>query len=827
LLISLTLALAGGALTVFRGSPVAHIDLGIVPLVLAVVVGVLFAGGEMALMNIEFRRQAYSFTLAGVPLALGVLILPTPHFVLARIAGSAVALLWQRIQPVKITYNLCAYGFEAALAGAAAQWLITPHNHPDLAAAGLVVAIIVTGDALMTVLVLNLIRIHSGPVPVREAIGILTQAALVSLSSSIAAMVMLLMLTEGVLGIALVALLAAAVFLAYRSYAGMTHRHRSLAVVHDFVTSETGTESVDAVARPLLDSIRSLLRAESVELLLVDEAGGSGPLTLAVREDAQRTSPMPLALGDWLITRARQQSEAIVVSRQTKDPGLRRWLDEHGLRDALIVPIRLTAITDGLLVVSDRLGETSTFTDDDLRLVQTLTGHLAATLRTARLVERLGYEASHDSLTGLANRAALSERIHQRLVADEDEFAVLLLDLDSFKEVNDAFGHHIGDALLVDVAHRLQSCLPAAATIARLGGDEFAVLLPEPSDEDGPMVTARAVLAALAAPVTFDDASLTPAASIGIAVRSGSSGDADLLRQADTAMYAAKTAGTALAAYTPDLDRGRAERLALLADLRCTLDQDRDQLVLYYQPKVSLATGRVTGVEALVRWNHPTLGLLGPSAFVPLAESAGLVTRLTPHVIERALRECRVWLDRGHDITVAVNVSAHNLDADFPTFIRACLAANDVPARNLVVEITESSIMGEMRKVEPVLRELSEVGVALSLDDFGTGYSSLAYLQRLPVHEIKIDQSFVRGLDDEDSANSATLIRSIAGLGANLGLRVVAEGVEYAETMDALRDLGADVVQGYYISRPIPPDQLIGWLNHHRLSTAPMALASA
>jgi predicted signal transduction protein with EAL and GGDEF domain len=350
---------------------------------------------------------------------------------------------------------------------------------------------------------------------------------------------------------------------------------------------------------------------------------------------------------------------------------------------------------------------------------------------------------------------------------------------------------------------------PSSALVARLGGDEFAVLLrPQPDLLDAAIRVAREMINAIAEPAKVGDTYVATQASIGVAVSGATSDHADLLRNADTAMYAAKSQPTGVVVYTAELDRGRIERLALSADLQAALRSD--QLVLHYQPKIDLRTGGITGVEALVRWNHPQLGLLGPDAFIPLAESSGMIEQLTPLVLRMALRQCRAWLNDGLDLTVAVNLSAKNVgNTSLPETVALALAEAGVTPDHLVLEITESSVMGDPDRTLPVLRRLAVTGVALSLDDFGTGFSSLSYLQRFPVREVKIDRSFVRGLSDPAGAHTAeALIRSIIGLGESLRLNVVAEGVEDAATLAKLQEYGCDVAQGYFIGRPAPADQL-------------------
>jgi predicted signal transduction protein with EAL and GGDEF domain len=423
--------------------------------------------------------------------------------------------------------------------------------------------------------------------------------------------------------------------------------------------------------------------------------------------------------------------------------------------------------------------------------------------------------------------------------------SVLLLDLNNFKEVNDAFGHPVGDQLLQHVARRLGGLDLGGATVARLGGDEFAVFLPgvladrraddpaDPRATDAPgqeqeVVVRRAcevavgLAAALQTPVDLPEITVSTDASIGICVGAGRQSHDDLLRHADRAMYAAKDSGAPYVVYTAELDRGRVERLAMLADLRRALD--RQELEVHYQPKLDLTFGVVTSVEALVRWNHPVLGPLSSEAFIPLAESTGLIEQLTRLVLGKALRQCRQWQDDGLDLAVAVNLSARNVnDPGLPDQVSAVLLTAGLPPHRLILEITESSIMGDPERTVPTLERLRDIGVTLSLDDFGTGYSSLSYLQRLPVREVKIDRSFIHGLGVSGQRHaSEVLVRAIIGLGRSLDLRIVAEGVETHEVLQELTRLGCHVAQGYHVGRPVPAADI-----PQALTAARRALAAA
>jgi len=434
----------------------------------------------------------------------------------------------------------------------------------------------------------------------------------------------------------------------------------------------------------------------------------------------------------------------------------------------------------------------------------------AASRRLQRQAAENRHQSLHDTLTGLPNRTLFHDRVQQALLTGRREglrLAVMIMDVDRFKEINETLGHHNGDRLLRLIALRLKGTLRESDTIARLGGDEFGVLLPKVDPPGAAAQVARKVIKALKdEPLVVGGLTLDVGASIGIALYPEHGEDVDtLLRRADVAMYAAKESLAGYESYREDHNRYSPSRLALAGELRRAIE-DRT-LVLHYQPKAELGSGKIRGVEALVRWPHPSRGLLTAEEFVPLAENTGLIKPLTLFVLDTGLRQLRTWRRSGLDITVAVNISAANLhDPRFPREVKQLLRKWKVDPSWLELEITESSIMKDSVRGLEVLAELSGMGVRLSIDDFGTGYSSLAYLKQLPVQEIKIDKSFVLGLAADPSA--AMIVRSVIDLGRNLGLSVVAEGVETEAIWLQLGTLGADLAQGFYLARPAPSDEI-------------------
>jgi diguanylate cyclase (GGDEF)-like protein len=394
--------------------------------------------------------------------------------------------------------------------------------------------------------------------------------------------------------------------------------------------------------------------------------------------------------------------------------------------------------------------------------------------------------------------------------------ALLVIDLDRFKEVNDTFGHQYGDLLLQQIGPRLSDVLQSEDTISRLGGDEFAVLLPGANVVRAEQV-ARKLLAALDRSFSISDISVDVGGSIGIALCPDHAADSDvLLRHADVAMYVAKRAGRGFALYSTDQDQHSPDRLAMVGDLRRAIEGD--ELTLHYQPKVSLRSSRCIGVEALIRWQHPQHGLIPPDQFIPLAERTGLIKNLSYWVLNAAVKQARDWLAEGVDVPIAVNLSMRDLhDPELPDTVDQLLRHWQVEPRQLAVEITENGLMADPARALQTITGLRVMGIRIAIDDFGTGYSSLAYLKRLPVDELKIDRSFVRDLatDDDDLA----IVRSTISLGHDLGLMIVAEGIEDAGTADLLRRLGCDIAQGYFIGRPMSAAALVASLGTSQSSS--------
>jgi diguanylate cyclase (GGDEF)-like protein len=551
-----------------------------------------------------------------------------------------------------------------------------------------------------------------------------------------------------------------------------------------------------------------MLRAEAAEILLQQdlEPDGSVRRWLATEGSVINERYAPKSY-DWPVARVMTDDEALVVSRSVRDRGLRGFLQGRDIRDCILAPLRVDNRVIGTLMVANRHSDVSTFTADDGRLLATVAAQVSRALENGWLLDRLTHDSLHDALTGLANRNYYQSRLREALQAPgvQPPMAVMIMDLDRFKEINDTLGHHHGDLLIREVAARLAESAPPGTTVARLGGDEFALLLPKTDMEQAAEV-ARQLREAVSAPCHLDGVTIDVQASIGIAVAPMHGDDHSvLLKRADVAMYAAKSAGTGVESYDSERDSYSPRRLALASQLRRAIEAD--ELLLHYQPVVNTVDGQFRSVEALVRWQHAEYGTVSPAEFVPIAEQSGAIIELTRWVVQEATRQLAQWRSSGVPIGVSINLSMRNLlDTGIAELVEESLRQRGLPGSALTLEITESHIMADPARTLPVLHKLADLGARLSIDDFGTGYSSLAHLKQMPVHELKVDRSFITQLRD-DEADEA-IVRAIITLAQSLSLDVVAEGVEDLETLRRLAALGCPHAQGYAISPPLPPEEI-------------------
>jgi diguanylate cyclase len=458
----------------------------------------------------------------------------------------------------------------------------------------------------------------------------------------------------------------------------------------------------------------------------------------------------------------------------------------------------------------DYLGEVSVHGNDELGDLATAINDMQRGISNRE--QEIAYQAFHDGLTSLPNRASLQERLERAIERAKDAgqtLAVLMLDIDRFKEINDTMGHAIGDLVLVEMAKRLQANLRVGDTVTRFGGDEFVVLIESVESNDVPRI-ADSLCHSVTAAVRVQAMDLFLDVSVGVAIYPEHGHFAeDLLRRADIAMYDAKHARCGLKIYETGRDALHLHRLSLVNDLRRAIPHE--ELVLHYQPKATLGSRHINHVEALLRWQHPRHGLIPPDDFIPLAEQSGIIRQLTKWVMREVIRQCAQWAEQGLDVGVALNLSAMDLGSgDLPDILSNYLAEYGVSPDRLILEVTETAVMRDALYSLGVLNRLKACGVRLAIDDFGTGYSSLSHLKRLPVDELKIDRSFVVSMAHD--SDDAVIVRSTIELAHNMGLTVVAEGVEDAHALAMLEGYRCDMVQGYLISRPLPAADIAQWL---------------
>jgi diguanylate cyclase (GGDEF)-like protein len=813
--LALSIMVAGLSFTVARfgaWTPQTDIRLGWWMLALG------FGLGEVFVFHVEFRREAITFSLSELALILGLFFASPQALLLGRFVGSVLVLVLHDRQPIrKVILNVVGFLAECSIA------IIVFHSLPlrrevadpqSWLAALLAVA---TAGSIQFFVVFLAMRWHGAQLSLKRmmfanSITMVTNTALGLLAA-------VLIATNRAAAV-LLGFVAAIVVLAYRGYASLSRRHQSLSLLYEFTRLVSGSKRPDDVLQSMLREARQLLRAENAAIAIETANGrlslwldGTGALT------GERILPVEA------LKLAVAGGRAVVLSRSAKHPLDRELLRELGAKDCIIAPITEDNVNIGVLLVMDRETDVSTFEDNDGMLFETLANHASVALENGRLIERLHeqarqreHEAMHDSLTGLPNRAHFHQELNaaiQRESADGLQLRVALLDLDHFKEVNDTLGHHHGDLLLREVARRLRCTLPISTVVARLGGDEFALLSfdlsPDPKD------LGRTVRRAFAEPFIVDGLAIEIGSSIGIALYPDHGTDpASLLQRADVAMYAAKAASAeGVEVYAPSRDVNTVRRLGLANDLRRAVETN--ELELHYQPKASLCDGRVHSVEALIRWNHPEYGMVSPDEFVPLAERTGLIQPFTHSVIRQGLTTLQGWSMDGRNLGMSINLSMRNLlDLSLPARVARLLDATHVDPSLVTFEVTETSMMAEPTKALKTMHGLADLGVRLSIDDFGTGHSSLAYLQQLPVHEVKIDRSFISPLTSRPA--SRAIVDSVIHLAHSLELNVVAEGVEDEATWSVLRDLGCDDVQGYFLGRPIPVSDLRIWLDQRALT---------
>ncbi len=768
----------------------------------------VFCVMEISVVHIQLRRDAHSFSLSEIPLVIGLMFVEPRVLIAAQLIGAGIALgVHRRQSPLKLVFNLAHFTLEAGLATLAFRLV---------AALGGVWAVWVGAFVATTIasivgvaMIFIAISLSDGPPGAKQFRRAITFGLIASVTNTSLGLIAGTVLSLRLVAAWLLLVPMATLFLAYRAYAEERRKHESLGFLYEATRIIHRSPRLESGILALLEHARTVFRAEIADITVV-APGESLRTTVGPGDDVALMKAIDAA--EWH-AKLGALREAVFL---TPDEELcaRYGCD---LRNVMIAPILGETRVLGTMMVANRLGDVTTFDGGDLKLLQTFVNHLGVWLENSqlerslaevtRLKEQLKHQAFHDTLTGLANRELFTDRVEHAAARGERgsaAIAVLFLDLDDFKTINDSLGHEWGDELLSAFAERLRSCLRPADTAARLGGDEFAILLEGISGTRDAVAVAERISVALEKPFTLQGKEMSVGTSIGIALSTtGRDGASDLLRNADVAMYAAKSRGkNRYEIFQPSMHVAALERLELKEDLQRAIE--RRELVLHYQPIVELETQQITGAEALVRWNHPRRGLVSPADFIPLAEETGLIHPIGRWVLEESCRQVRLWqarYPRREPLFLSVNLSAKQIQNERLTEdVAGALQRSGMMPRTLILEITESMLLDRdvaMRR----LAELRALGARVAVDDFGTGYSSLSYLNRFPIDILKVDKSFVREIGN--APEEEILAHAIIDLTRTLGLEAVAEGIEQRSQGDRLHELGCRFGQGYFFSAPL------------------------
>ncbi len=771
------------------------------PAIVAAILAVSFAVTEFSVFRFTLRRESIRFSVSEIPLAFTLVYLAPGPAVVARVLGSIAVVLLLRLPLYKVALNVAMFAFEVALGFVVFRGAI---QYIGSGITQLVVAAIATTAicSLVSSMFVSLaISQLEGGLWSRVGSELRLTWWLFLVNATLAGMVLGLSLISPYL--VLVALVPLGVlWYIIKAYGALDQRLRDLDAVHGFTGQVGQSLDPDEIIRAAVVRTAEVLRTDGTAVIVFDDGNGAmlevhGVVGLELPTDAGDPNWRALITSERAVLVPRSELGAI------RSPG-------STITEMMAAPMRDESGVMGLLVVAGRTGVSQQFIPNDLIRLQNLTEQLTTSLRKGMFHQRIEREARLDGLTGLPNRLSFERSLaeiasHRR---GDCQLFVVMLDLDRFKEVNDTLGHHAGDHLLIEVAERMGRLLGPDDILARLASDEFAIVGERRSKEEMLELT-WACVREVGLPVTLDGLEIVVTASAGLAIVDDDFEEGAPLRFADIAMFNAKTQRLGVEIYRDEIDRRTPARLSMLGDLRSAIE---DGLLHFdLQPKLDLSTGTVVGAEALVRWTHPVRGVVSPAQFVRVAEDTGLIKQLTDLMLQRGISSLREVHDRGYHLGLSVNLSTHDLlDRRLSERVQGHLMDNDVDPSLLTLEITESSLLMDGPRARATINELHEIGVGLSIDDFGTGYSSLSYLRRLPVGELKIDQSFVANvlIDEQDEV----IVRSTIDLGHNLGLVVVAEGVENNEVLEHLRLLGCDVAQGYCISRPLAPVRFMSWL---------------
>jgi diguanylate cyclase (GGDEF)-like protein len=763
-----------------------------------------FAFAESYAVHIHLRRHAHTMAMAEVPMVLGLLFAGPAALLVGRLVGSVLALTLHRRQPpLKLAFNIAMFALETLITVVVFRACLGGAGLMSLTAGGATLAATGTASVFSALWVLAAASLASGERQFHRLPELLPASLAVTALNTVVAMAAARVMWTDAIAAVLALLPVVGLVVFYRRYLEERGKHERIEMLYTSSRAFQRSRGVHAIITTMLSRAREMMRADLAELTLLPAVEGGVVARFQLRGDGDVVETTVEL--DELTTMVAHRRCGFLMSRGRRHDSWTSRLEARGLRDAMLVPINGDAGVLGVLLVADRRSDIATFDRNDLTLLETFAGQASVSIENGRLEAEMQQLAFHDSLTGLANRALLALRLDetmQRRVRPALGPAVLFLDLDDFKTVNDSLGHTVGDRLLVLVADRLRGCLRPADTAARLGGDEFAILLEDVRSVADVSAVADRMIAALRAPFAVEGTPVLIHASIGVVIATPEHRLADeLLRDADIAMYRAKAHGKGMwELFEQSMQDQVRERHLLKLDLERALENG--ELVVHYQPIVALSTERIVGVEALLRWVNPRRGTVGPTEFVPLAEETGLISAIGRFVLRRACTEAAVWSQMMPDFVLTVNLSGRQLQReDFVAEVATTVAETGFDPARLVLEITESVMVEDDATMRATLLGLKQLGVRLAIDDFGTGYSSLSSLRDLPVDILKIAKPFIDGLGTQ--GDGGAFAAAIVRLGQTLGLSMIAEGIERAEQLAELRPLLCGMAQGYLFAKPM------------------------
>jgi diguanylate cyclase (GGDEF)-like protein len=778
-----------------------------IPLLLAVLVGLVAA--ESFTVHFEFRKQGFTWSPSEMAFVMALVAVGGPWTAVARAVAVGAIVVQQGSSRPKAAFNICVAVLEVCAAVAVLRVLpVGSISSPGTWLSYLVA--VVAASLLGAVLIAGAITLTQGYPGRTLWATLLVPVLLVGPVSVVVGLAVLLLVSVTPWAWLLITPLLVALGLLYRRFGAVTREGHSVERVYDFARRVEEVTPDEAGTRQIVQAVRELLNADRVALWLppyLDEE----PRLVVSAENGAVWYDGPGDPDDVLRRRAVASADGpVLVSLVRADREEAAALARRGVSDLLGAAVMTAAGEPGYLEVCDRRSEVLSFGDNDRAALDSMLTHVNAAIRQQHLLAQIRYDADHDRLTGLPNRQRLAAEIDQVLSQDPvgARAGLILAALGNYTEVTDTLGHAASDELLLVTAGLLREHAPPHALLARMEGEQFAVLLPGlslPATERA----ARRLREAASTRARVAGLDLEVTLTIGVAAAPVHGTDAGtLMQRADVALLAASASG-GVASYHPVLDQQSLRRLQLGTELENAMADG--QITVVFQPIIDARTSDIVSVETLVRWAHPRYGPIAPDDFIHLAEQIGRIGAVTDHVLDLALARCRRWLDQGIALSVAVNLSAHCLtEPDLVARIRRSLQRHGVPGELLTLELTEGSVVDDSVRDSSVLGDLHALGLRLSMDDFGTGYSSLSQLRQLPIDEVKIDKSFVLGMST--SQGESFIARSIIELAHNLGLRVVAEGVEDELTRNLLAEMGCDKLQGFLVSRPLPDDRLESWL---------------